>query len=53
VAEEADTEAACKRVIQHAKDSGGVDNITCLLIRVTAVESMTAEADSLAPPPII
>lgn len=53
VAEEADTQAACRRVIQHAKDSGGIDNITCLLIRVTAIESMTAEADGLAPPRII
>ncbi len=45
VAEEADTQAACRRVIQYAKDSGGVDNITCLLIRVTSVERMAAGAD--------
>lgn len=53
VAEEADTQAACGRFIQYAKDSGGVDNITCLLIRVTSIEGMTAEADGLAPPLII
>jgi len=53
VAEDADTQATCGRVIQHAKDSGGVDNITCLLIRVASIDSMTAEADSLAPPRFI
>ncbi len=44
VADEGDTQAACGHVIQYAKDSGGVDNITCLLIRVTSIERMTAES---------
>ena len=39
-----DLEQSCSRLIQAAKDAGGADNITCLLLRYNA-----AFADQLAP----
>lgn len=49
----ADLTAICHELIEHAKRGGGVDNITCVMLR--AVEAAPAEAteEVEAPPPPI
>ncbi len=50
----ADLEGSCKRLIQAAKDAGGADNVTCLLLRYNAAvpapaPKPSAQADSPYP----
>lgn len=38
-----DLDASCQRLIQAAKDAGGADNITCLLLRYNAAAELTED----------
>jgi protein phosphatase len=48
---QADLTAICHGLIDHAKQRGGADNITCILLRVVEVPPMTPanEAEAFSP----
>lgn len=43
-----DLEAICRALIDHAKELGGADNITCLLLRVVEMAAEDPEAETVS-----